>query len=193
MTSTRPRGSSETSNYSDDVTVTGEATLEPRLVGKISQQFFVPGYQRGYRWGLDEVSRLLNDIWESRNQSYYLQPVVVKSQPSGDWELIDGQQRLTTLFLIFQYMKKEGLQNAGPPFTLRYDTRQDSSAYLQDIDEGRSDANIDFHHIYVAYRCIAQWFDDKGDERQYVARHCCVVGSRGLFAPEDVVVAGHLG
>jgi len=169
MTPAPPNDPSRTDNYIGDVAETGVATLEPRLVGKISQQFFVPGYQRGYRWGLDEVSRLLNDIWESRNQSYYLQPVVVKAQPSGDWELIDGQQRLTTLFLIFQYMQKEGLQNAGPPFTLRYDTRQDSAAYLQDLDEGRSAANIDFHHIYVAYRCIAQWFDNKRDERQYVA------------------------
>ena len=169
MTSTPPNGSSETRNYLGDMAATGEATLEPRLVGKISQQFFVPGYQRGYRWGHDEVSRLLNDIWESRNQSYYLQPVVVKAHPHGDWELVDGQQRLTTLFLIFQYMQKEGLQNAGPPFTLRYDTRPDSAAYLQELDEARSDANIDFHHISLAYRCIAQWFGDKGDERQYVA------------------------
>ena len=140
--------------------VTAEATLEPRLVGKISEQFFVPGYQRGYRWGHDEVTRLLNDIWESRNQSYYLQPVVVKAQPGGAWELVDGQQRLTTLFLIFQYMQKEGLQNADPPFTLRYETREDSAAYLQELDEDRSNTNIDFLHIYVAYRCIAQWFDD---------------------------------
>src|SRR3954447_9005794 len=100
MTPAPPNHPSRTDNYIGDVAETGVATLEPRLVGKISQQFFVPGYQRGYRWGHDEVSRLLNDIWESRNQSYYLQPVVVKAHPSGDWELVDGQQRLTTLFLI---------------------------------------------------------------------------------------------
>ena len=100
MTLTPTSDASGTGDYIGEVAATSEATLEPRLVGKISQQFFVPGYQRGYRWGHDEVTRLLNDIWESRNRSYYLQPVVVKAHPHGDWELVDGQQRLTTFFLV---------------------------------------------------------------------------------------------
>jgi uncharacterized protein with ParB-like and HNH nuclease domain len=74
--------------------------------------FYVPAYQRGYRWGEVEVRRLLDDIWYSREKPYYLQPVVVK-QHGDEWELVDGQQRLTTLFLIFQYMKRAGLQNSG--------------------------------------------------------------------------------
>ena len=151
-----------------NVTVPGEATLEPRLVGDISERFFVPAYQRGYRWGPDEVGRLLNDIWESRDRPYYLQPVVVKPH-ADEWELVDGQQRLTTLFLIFQYMQKNGLQNAGPPFTLRYETRPDSGSYLQELDPHRSDENIDFFHIFESYRCIAEWFEKHGERRQYVA------------------------
>ena len=68
-----------------------EAHLEPGLVGDISGGFFVPAYQRGYRWGEVEVRRLLDDIWESRDGPYYLQPVAVK--PHDDqWELVDGQQ-----------------------------------------------------------------------------------------------------
>ena len=40
------------------------ALLELKLVGDIAGSFRVARYQRGYRWGLLEVERLLNDIWE---------------------------------------------------------------------------------------------------------------------------------
>ena len=108
----------------------GDAYLEPRLVGDISGRFYVPAYQRGYRWGEVEVRRLLDDIWESRDKPYYLQPVVVKRH-GDEWELVDGQQWLTTLFLIFQFMKREGLQSTGAGYSLRYETREGSAAYLR--------------------------------------------------------------
>lgn len=145
-----------------------EASLEPRLVGDISGRFYVPAYQRGYRWGEVEVQRLLDDIWESRDRPYYLQPVVVKEH-GDEWELVDGQQRLTTLFLIFQYMKSEGLQSSGAGYSMRYETRPDSAAYLEAMDSERSQQNIDFFHIFSAYRCITAWFESHGNRRQYVA------------------------
>jgi hypothetical protein len=138
------------------------------LVGDISGRFYVPAYQRGYRWGEVEVRRLLADIWESRDKPYYLQPVVVKRH-GDEWELVDGQQRLTTLFLIFQYMKSEGLQSLGAGYSLRYETRVDSAAYLQELDPDLSQQNIDFFHIYECYRCIREWFDAYAGRRQYVA------------------------
>ena len=147
---------------------TGDAYLEPRLVGDISGRFYVPAYQRGYRWGEIEVRRLLDDIWESRDKPYYLQPVVVKRH-GDEWELVDGQQRLTTLFLIFQYMKSERLQSSGADYSLRYETRADSAAYLQGLDPDLSRKNIDFFHIYEAYQCISEWFDAHEGRRQYVA------------------------
>ena len=72
----------------------------------IEGTFFIPSYQRGYRWTADEVTKLLDDIWESAGQRYSLQPIVVKSLRTGKWELIDGQQRLTTLWLLLRFMNK---------------------------------------------------------------------------------------
>lgn len=145
-----------------------EAQLEPKLVGDISARFYVPAYQRGYRWGEAEVRKLLEDIWESSDKPYYLQPIVVK--PHGEeWELVDGQQRLTTLFLIFQYMKSEGLQSSGAGYTMRYETRPDSASYLEEFDPELRERNIDFFHIYEAYRCISRWFEAHGHRRQFVA------------------------
>ncbi len=143
--------------------------LEPRLVGDITGDFFVPRYQRGYRWGASEVGRLLDDVLGSRGEPYYLQPVVVKSMPDGKWELVDGQQRLTTLYLILKYMQSQRLQSAGPTYTLEYETRPTSQLYLQDPDEERSQENIDFFHIFDAYRCIHEWFEAHGHRKQHVA------------------------
>lgn len=175
-----------------------EALLEPKLVGKVSGRFYVRAYQRGYRWGRDEVRKLLDDIWESRDRTYYLQPIVVKrlaNDADHDWELVDGQQRLTTLFLIFQYMENKGLKNVAANYSIRYETRPDSAEYLTSLYEERSQErsqkNIDFFHIYDAYRSIGSWFKELGEDLQYVAdklyialfEHVKVIWYE---APEDV-------
>ena len=79
-----------------------DITLETRLVKDIKGTFVVPSYQRGYRWGRDEVTRLLDDIYENLGKNYCLQPVVVARRGDGSYELIDGQQRLTTLMLLLR-------------------------------------------------------------------------------------------
>lgn len=113
-----------------------ELTL--KKVGDIcddKNNFYIASYQRGYRWGKDEVEALLNDIYEvykkdDSEQKYCLQPLVVKkrdnamctkklgeldesgkvenSQEIGEacYELLDGQQRLTTLWLILNTLNE---------------------------------------------------------------------------------------
>jgi len=122
----------------------------------IAGNFYIPSYQRGYRWTKDEVTKLLDDIWESGGEPYSLQPIVVKGLGSGSWELIDGQQRLTTLWILLRFMQKGTI-----PYSLEYETRPESLTYLQNIDAGRSTDNIDFFHIYQAYATIAAWFVNK--------------------------------
>lgn len=145
------------------------ALLELKLIGDIAGSFRVPRYQRGYRWGKLEAERLLNDIWESNGKPYSLQPIVVKRDGETAFELVEGQQRLTTLYLIFVFMQRERLQNAEPPYSISYDTRPDSEAYLQTLDADRADTNIDFFHLRRAYECISAWFDAHGSRRHHVA------------------------
>lgn len=136
--------------------------LEDRFVGDIEGTFFIPAYQRGYRWGVEEVTRLLDDIAESRHQlSYYLQPIVVKPLADGQWELVDGQQRLTTLFLILQDIRRS-LPSARVRFELEYETRGGSQEYLKEPDEAGSRRNIDFFHIHKAASTIRLWFEALG-------------------------------
>ena len=146
------------------------ALLEPMTVGSIRGDFYVPAYQRGYRWGTHEVQRLLEDIWENLDSGYYLQPIVVKKR-GEEWELVDGQQRLTTLFLIFQYMKNAELKRSAAKFALRYETRSESAAFLTKPDQVQALQNIDFFHISQAYQTIEAWFQDPGvDEDHRAAR-----------------------
>src|SRR5574337_1541958 len=84
--------------------------LELRSVDQLlNESFFVPAYQRGYRWTSRQVMELLDDVFafvkekrQSNDEFYCLQPVVVAHREKH-WELIDGQQRLTTIFLILSY------------------------------------------------------------------------------------------
>lgn len=137
--------------------------LTTKLVGDIKGDFYIPSYQRGYRWGETEVVRLLDDIYSTEGKrNYCLQPVVVRK--NGDrYELIDGQQRLTTIYLIYRFMHKEsnGFMEE-PKFTLSYETRAKSKEFLQAIDETRKEENIDFWFICTAYESIRKWFSEKG-------------------------------
>lgn len=133
--------------------------LETKLVSDIKGTFFVPSYQRGYRWGQDEVLRLLNDVYTNGKKNYCLQPVVVRK--SGDtYELIDGQQRLTTLYLIYRYMKNVNpMFISEPAFNLSYQTRENSEEFLRTVDLSRREENIDFWFIANAYETIQKWFE----------------------------------
>src|SRR5690554_3496643 len=93
----------------------------------LGMNFFIPSYQRGYRWTEQQVEDLLDDVWDfiesdpPKDEWYCLQPVVVKAR-NGHWEIIDGQQRLTTIFLILKYLEKF-VESERKTFGLEYETR----------------------------------------------------------------------
>jgi hypothetical protein len=145
-------------------------TLTHKTIGDIRGQFVVPDYQRGYRWDQNDVRRLLEDIWGSQGKEYSLQPIVVQIFKQGqngaehEWELIDGQQRLTTLFLVMRYMEKHASCGLGAPYSLHYETRKGSQEYLEKLDENSHLSNIDYFHLYQAHQCIDEWFSERGDK-----------------------------
>lgn len=142
-----------------------ETKLELRLVGNITGNFYIADYQRGYRWK-EEVEMLLNDISEvEEGKNYCLQPIVVKRD--GDkFELIDGQQRLTTLYLIQRFTKiyRPKIQIK---YTISYQTRENSKSYLENLDfESINDnpSNIDEYFINSAAQIIKDWFEKFNSE-----------------------------
>lgn len=159
--------------------MSSEIQLLLKNVGEINGRFYIPDYQRGYRWGTEEVERLLDDIYSNATNNYCLQPIVVrrlskediekKQLESSDWsELIDGQQRLTTLYLIYCYMHNK-CDIPEPKFSLAYETRKGSEAYLRDIDPDQRGDNIDYWFIYNAYETIDNWFKKQDNAQQVMS------------------------
>lgn len=71
--------------------------------------FLIPEYQRPYAWEEEQVDTLFEDIWDyslnynnNMNDNYFLGSVVSFDNESGNQEIIDGQQRITTLFLLLR-------------------------------------------------------------------------------------------
>ena len=148
--------------------------FETKGVLEIKGNFFVPDYQRGYRWGENEVKQLLDDIYENSQKkescakNYYLQPIVVKTIREGNYELIDGQQRLTTLYLILSCIK-EMLPKTFLNYEITYQTREDTCNFLKKIDVNKKEENIDFFFIANAYSTIRNWFGLDNEENDSMA------------------------
>jgi uncharacterized protein with ParB-like and HNH nuclease domain len=169
------------------------ASLTPKKVSELGSSFFIPDYQRGYRWGRHNVRQLLNDIRDSKGV-YYLQPVVVcphnhrdEDSKEYNYDVIDGQQRLTTLLIIYKGLESiYNMMESNPlgfnilsidlvkcAFTLSYQTRNDSEDFLnsikdKSIDEAREFA--DFLYMYHAYQEVYSWFTENKSDIAYIAK-----------------------
>lgn len=133
--------------------------LEEKKISEITGSFRIEAYQRGYRWGKDEVEYLLSDIDEiPAGQQYCLQPIVVKNLGNKVYELIDGQQRLTTLYLIMKYLSTFN----DVKYDIEYTTRSGSKELLKSIDKidiNSNSKNIDELFIKKSYGIISSWFN----------------------------------
>jgi hypothetical protein len=160
--------------------------------------FFIPSYQRGYRWDEQQIKDLLDDIYsfavkkkENDKEYYCLQPIVVRKFKKDDkdrieitkdlqsglnnqewYEVIDGQQRLTTIRILISYFEKDLYRGQSfhdrhkiRPFEILYETRPDSNSFLENIDDSKSKDFIDYDFISNAYKVIYDWFNsfEKGD------------------------------
>jgi len=178
----------------------------PQLMGK---HFFIPDYQRGYKWEKDQVYALLKDLWRyfksgKKNDFYCLQPIVVKectpetmkkyklpnisNPPEYDdkdkekdgpknniwYEVIDGQQRLTTIRILIAFHIARNFANEKP-YELRYATREglnevfdnikiDIPNKLVSIDPNdRYKEYVDVEYITDCAKNIVKWFNDDNE------------------------------
>jgi len=147
--------------------VSNNIQLEERLVGQIEGEFYVPSYQRGYRWDETQVKALLDDVYENKDKPYCLQPIVVRKDQQNRYELIDGQQRLTTLYIIYKFMTNrwpDYIDNVK--YSLVYETREENEEFFNNIEnESKANDNIDFYFIHKAYKTVEQWFYEDRDKK----------------------------
>ncbi|MBQ6726593.1 MAG: DUF262 domain-containing protein [Bacteroidales bacterium] len=151
-----------------------ENNIELKSVSELlGMKFFIPSYQRGYRWTDLQIENLLNDICEFNKgvdgEFYCLQPLVVKKRKKdllaeikqansiedvetllkGEWIVIDGQQRLTTIYLILKALGNEKCPS------IEYERE----SYIKDCDKSTEikKNNIEIYHLTSAKYFIDRW------------------------------------
>lgn len=172
-----PRPAADTVQDMSNQTITLKTVNELRLDsdGK-PQRYFIAAYQRGYRWTPLQVTQLLEDIREftkRRNPQpddfYCLQPLVMRISEGGGFEVVDGQQRLTTLMLILRHFNERLTEKYRQPiFTLEYETRPELLKFLDQPTEELASKNVDFFHLKMAMDSIESWFSDKESELEEI-------------------------
>lgn len=169
-------------SYKGDMGSSTEVTL--KTIADIEDdkvKFLIDAYQRGYRWTESEVRDLLDDIhdfsqsgYEVTERFYCLQPIIVTKTDDGDaWKVIDGQQRLTTLYLIYlYYINTAGKRKPPMPFELHYNGKEKMEKCLCKIkDEEYTEEDelevamenfgddIDCYFILTAFSEICKFFN----------------------------------
>lgn len=144
----------------------------------LQYNFNIPDYQRGYRWEKKHVINLLDDLLDfseqqakKEGQFYCLQPLaVIKNKDLSNsekvvYDVIDGQQRLTTIFLLFSYF--DNIRSfifsgklATSMYSLCYESRDSDFFTNKDFVNGKDCLkNIDYFYMSKAYNAIKEWFN----------------------------------
>lgn len=163
-----------------------ENKIELKSVSELlGMKFFIPSYQRGYRWTEQQVKDLLNDILDfakkdekKKYEFYCVQPLVVKFMSSEEkkknnlsedetwYEVIDGQQRLTTIYIIMKLLK-DNLDALGMPincYDLKYQRESGDvciANFLEHIIEidKINDSYIDLYYMSQTAIVVKNWLD----------------------------------
>ena len=159
--------------------------------------YVVPVYQRSFAWRAEQIEQLIGDIRDAiahGEEKYFLGNLIVtaRGSESSEFEVIDGQQRLTTLYLLLTFLARtDGV--AGPSFQrhatrLRYESRPRSSEALRRLDGGfpehsanTAPGSLEDSGIHQGYNIIQQYMDQhvSGDALQifgnYLLHHVQLV------------------
>ena len=130
--------------------------LEFNVENIFKYKYLIPIYQRNYAWGKDEIEALLEDIKGSK-EGYFIGSLVVREK--GEFfEVIDGQQRLTTLFLILKHL---GVNITGG---LQFEARQKSNETLSKIHKD-DDNLVDLPSAEIAngFKFIKEYLEKNKD------------------------------
>lgn len=151
--------------------------------------YVVPMYQRNYAWGEGEITQLVQDVadyQQKENQRYYIGTLVVYKRKDGGLEVIDGQQRFTTLSLLAIYLKNLEL-SAEPPrkapkmdwyekVNISFDSRPKSTDTFTALDQriASHDLNSDRYNEGIAngYALVGKALDQlKGTSLKSFAKY----------------------
>ncbi len=155
------------------------------ISGMADYEFYIPDYQRGYRWTNEHIDNLLDDLANhvlktGEGTPFFLEPLVVSEKGEKRFELIDGQQRLTTLFLLAHILAALYSPPKHPrkpvQYKLIYPESGGNQGFMDAIAadplrEAWEDADScpDFHFIANACTRIRQWAEREENEKAALA------------------------
>ena len=156
----------------------------------------IPDYQRGYKWGKDNVEKLLDDIDNFKkdkndNKFYCMQTLtIVEDKEKECFNVVDGQQRLTTLVVLLSYLKQNDLVKEK----LMYSIREDTEIFIKDyivnnelekeyinntwdnfLKKNKEKDHQDIYYLFLAYKTIKNWFEDPNkniDKENFTNKLC---------------------
>lgn len=137
------------------------------------ESFYISSYQRGYKWGKEPIQVLFDDLYEAfkssksnkKSQEYYLQYITVKkikSEHKNYLEIIDGQQRVTTLTILYSVLNNRQIVKDK----IKYAVRNKVQTYIDEVIykeyelesswEGLIEQNEDYNEQDIYYMFTAQ-------------------------------------
>lgn len=128
-------------------------------------EYVIPIYQRNYAWENEEIEQLIKDINDNKNENYYLGTLIVKKTGNKQYEVIDGQQRLTTLFLLILYLNSRVPEDGEMPIcdsALSFEVRDKSNEVLNAIRKN-PEAEQTNNEIINGYDIIKKYFENNKD------------------------------
>ncbi|MFJ7370261.1 DUF262 domain-containing protein [Lysinibacillus sp. NPDC098008] len=142
---------------------------QPEIL-QVSNLFFqanyeIPIYQRNYAWREEQIQQLLDDI-NTSSHNYFLGTLIVNQKDLDSYEVIDGQQRLTTLFLLQKYLKMSVLQGS-----LYFEAREKSNHTLAMLGKNNLPEELLSQEIMQGYKIIETYFYNKEiDKSKFIER-----------------------
>lgn len=168
----------------------------------------IPEYQRGYKWTAANVIQLLEDLKNFKksdnDQFYCLQNITITKQKlneSAYMNVIDGQQRLTTLFILISYLQRNMKDKIISPSAniLKYSIRKSTDEFLResvltgyiwdnDIDKNTAHTKDQFYIMAVA-NAIQDWFSNNDLETKTVLDDLVLIVNEVTSGDEETVFA----
>lgn len=150
--------------------------------------YTIPVYQRNYAWEEDEITALIKDVFDSfrkdRHSLYYIGTLVSYNRGNNTYEIIDGQQRLTTIYIILKAIGIKRIQNK-----LTYTARKASAETIERLDDYPAITNDADNGIIDGYRYAYKAIDsivnqnDRKDFETYFLHNVHIIHYQ---VPKDV-------
>jgi hypothetical protein len=175
----------EQKNMADSQLIYSVRELFTTYLNDKYKYYNIPEYQRGYKWNIQQIEQLLNDI--NRFQSngnddrfYCVQNITIVEQNGKDYfNVVDGQQRLTTLTVLLSFIG----ENKFVEGKVKYSVRKDTADFIKDFvitqniptnnwnDFLAANTNKDYDHqdifyLFTAHNTIKKWFEENKIDKE---------------------------